>query len=568
VRFIFVVGGVLSGLGKGIVTASVGRLLKSEGFNVTAIKIDPYINVDAGTLRPTEHGEVWVTEDGGEIDQDLGTFERFLDINIPKKNNITTGQIYSSVIGKERGLHYGGKDVEPIPDIVNEIKERIVDASKGFDFALVEVGGTTGDIENLLFLYAIRELGREYPSLYVMVTYLPLLKNTGELKTKPTQHAVQRLRETGIFPDIIVTRSEIGLDKPRIETISKRCFVDEKHIIDDPDVSNIYSVPLLFKKQGLDKIILSKFGLKPKKEDLVEWKSFVDKMDNAKKNVKIAIVGKYVSHGYAVHRDVYVSVIEAVRHAAASLSLKPIIEQIQSSEITEDNVENVLGEYDGIIVPGGFGASGVEGKITAAKYAREKKVPYLGLCYGMQLAIVEFARNVCGMKGAHTTEIDKDTDYPVIDFMPEQKELVKNKKYGATMRLGSYAATLKRGTKLYAAYKSSERWLIDKKEAEKLTNNTTQGFRLGNLEKFDDVVLERHRHRYEVNPKFIKELENKGMIFSGFHVRKDGQMLMEFMELPDHPCFIGTQGHPEFKSRPNLPSPMYVMFLEAAAERR
>jgi len=529
-RFIFIVGGVLSGLGKGVVTASIARLIKDSGYKVTAIKIDPYVNLDAGTMRPTEHGEVFVTEDGGEIDQDFGTYERFLDINIPKNNNITTGKVYLSVIKKERALEYGGRDVKLIPDIVNEIKEMILKASEGFDVSVVEVGGTTGDIENLVFLYAIRELMQEYKSSTIMVSYVPLLKNVGELKTKPTQHAMARIRETGIEPDFIVVRSEQGIDKPRLDKIATSCFLPKENIIDDPDVSNIYEMPLIFRKQNFVPKILKKVGLTCK-NNAQKWEKFIDKVKRAEKEVKIGIVGKYVAFGDSEHNDVYISVVEAVKHAAYNANLKPIIKQIFSTDI-ERKGTNILSKFEGIIVPGGFGSTGVEGKISAIRYCRENNVPFLGLCFGMQLAVVEFARNVCGLR-AHTTEIDSNTDCPVIDVIPEQKELMKKNEYGATMRLGGWPAILKENSKVFNLYGQRR-------------------------------IVERHRHRYEVNPKYVEVLERKGMIFSG---KSPEGKLMEFLELPEHKFFIGTQGHPEFKSRPLNPHPLFKGFIKACNNR-
>ncbi len=527
-KFIFVVGGVLSGLGKGIVTSSIGSILKAGGYSVTAVKIDPYINIDAGTMRPTEHGEVYVTEDGGEIDQDLGNYERFLNTHIPKRNNITTGQVYLSVIEKERQLKYKGRDVEVIPDIVNEAKRRVLQCTEGFDFTLVEVGGTTGDIENLVFLHAVRELTREYPSVSVMVTYLPYLKNVNELKTKPTQHAMSKLREVGIFPDFVVARSEIGIDKPRRWIISKRCFIDEEYTIDNPDLESIYTLPLLFEKQEFGEKILSKFNIKHD-IDLKEWRRYSNKLKNAEKELNIALIGKYVSHGKTEHADVYLSVLEAIKHACAHNGVKPNITQIQSTQFEEEPPEKVLKGFDCAIVPGGFGSTGIEGKITAIKYLRENNVPFLGLCLGMQLAVIEYARNACSMSGANSTEMDQDTAYPVIDILPEQKELIKNKKYGATMRLGAYPAVLKKGTIVHKLYSNDE-------------------------------VSERHRHRYEVNPEYIEKLEQNGMVFSG---ASPDRKLMEFMELPEHKFFVATQGHPEFKSSPLKPHPLFMGLIKA-----
>lgn len=527
-RFIFVVGGVLSGLGKGIVTSSIGAILKAGGYSVTSIKIDPYINIDAGTMRPTEHGEVYVTEDGGEIDQDLGNYERFMNIHLPKRNNITTGQVYLSVIEKERQLKYNGRDVEVIPDVVDEVKRRILKSTDGNEFTLVEVGGTTGDIENLVFLHAVREISREYPSISVMVTYLPYLKNVNELKTKPTQHAMSKLREVGIYPDFVVARSEIGIDKPRRWIISKRCFVDEEHIIDNPDLDSVYTIPILFEKQGFGKNILSKFGMEHN-IDLKDWKRYMNKVKNADKQLNIALIGKYVSHGKTDHADVYLSVLEAIKHACAHNGVKPKITQIQSTRFEEESPEDLLKGFDCAVVPGGFGDKGIEGMITSIRYLRENNIPLLGLCLGMQLTVVEFARNACKMEGAHSTEMDPDTGYPVIDILEEQKELIKNNKYGATMRLGAYPAVLKKGTQVHKLYSTDE-------------------------------VSERHRHRYEVNPKYIEALEKNGLVFSG--ASPDGK-LMEFIELPKNKFYVATQAHPEFKSSPLKPHPLFMGLIKA-----
>jgi CTP synthase len=532
-KFIFIVGGVLSGLGKGIVTSSIAKLLQAEGFNVTCVKIDPYINLDAGTMRPTEHGEVWVTEDGGEIDQDLGNYERFLGKNIPKSHNITTGQIFKEVIERERRLEYGGRDVELIPDIINEIKDRIKLVEGNHDFVLVEVGGTTGDMENLPFLHAVREIGRERQAIYILVSYLPFLRNVGELKTKPTQHAAMNLRAVGIFPDFIITRSEISIDEPRKWILSQRCFIDKENIIDDPDKNTVYEIPLLFEEQEVGHKVLKKFGIeKCKRSDMEKWKELVDSLKNSQKEVKIGIVGKYIAHGSSDHSDVYLSVLEAIKHACAHLKVKPKIKQVQSTLIEEKGTD-ILKEFDGIIVPGGWGSTGVEGKILTAKYCRENNVPYLGLCYGMQMAVIEFARDVCKLEGAHTTEINPDTKYPVIDILPEQREILKEKKYGGTIRLGGYPALLKEGSRVAQLY--------------------------GKLE-----VSERHRHRYEVNPEYIETLEKHGLVFSG---QSPNRKLMEFMELPNLKFMIATQAHPEFKSRFESPAPLFLGFIKACLEK-
>ncbi len=529
-RFVFVVGGVLSGLGKGVVTASIGNLLKYCNYKVTAIKIDPYINVDAGTMRPTEHGEIFVTEDGGEIDQDLGTYERFLDKNLSKNNNITTGKVFLNVIQKERSLEYNGRNVQLIPDISDEVKRMILEASKNCEISLVEIGGTTGDIENLVFLHAIRELSEEYPSATVMVSYLPFLKNVGELKTKPTQHAVSRLREVGLFPDFLVIRSESGIDEVRKDKLARLCFLPKENIIGDPDVETIYEIPLIFEEQKFHEKILRKLNLPVRKPANDEWKEFVKKLGSGEK-LKIGLVGKYVKYGNSEHKDVYISVVEAVKHASVVAGVNPEIVQVSSLNIEKNGVE-ILNELHGIIVPGGFGSSGIEGKIEAIRYARENNIPYLGLCLGMQLAVVEFARNVCKLRGANSTEFDPNTPNPVIDIIPEQKELIEKKMYGATMRLGAWTAVLKRNSIVHKIYGKEK-------------------------------ISERHRHRYEVNPKYIEVLEKSGLVFSG--ISPDG-ILMEFIELPEHRFFVATQAHPEFKSRPTKPHPLFVAFLKACKE--
>jgi len=535
VHYIIVTGGVISGLGKGITTASIGKILQFYGYNVTAMKIDPYINYDAGTLRPTEHGEVWVTEDGGEIDQDLGNYERFLDKNIPKHHNITTGQVYSAVIEKERKGEYLGKTVQPIPHVTDEIKRRIKRATQEekVDFVLVEIGGTVGDYENVLFLEATRQMKLEGESiLFIHVTYVPALTTLGEQKTKPTQHSVKLLREIGIQPDFIIARSEKPLDDVRKEKIALFCNVHVDDVFSDPDLDNIYAVPLLFEEQGLSKKILKKLNLHGGKSNSSRWRKFVEEIKGFKTPVKIGIVGKYFDIGDFQLFDSYISVIEAVKHAAWFNRLKPVIEWIDSKtfEKKPEKLE-MLNKLDGVIVPGGFGLSGIEGKIKAIKYCRENNIPYLGLCLGMQLAVIEYARDVCNLKKANSTEIDKNTPHPVITFIPEQINILHESRYGATMRLGAYPAHLKKGTKVYELYGKK------------------------------DVVYERHRHRYEVNPEYVDVLEKNGIVFSG--VSPD-RVLMEFMELPNHRYFVATQAHPEFKSRPMKPAPLFNGLIKAA----
>lgn len=538
VNYIIITGGVVSGLGKGITTASIGKILQLHGYRVTAMKIDPYINCDAGTLRPTEHGEVWVTEDGGEIDQDLGHYERFLDINIPKYHNITTGQVYGVVIEKERKGKYLGKTVQPIPHVTDEIKKRIrkpTEESK-FDFILVEIGGTVGDYENVLFLEAVRQMKLEGDKvIYVHVTYVPVLETLGEAKTKPTQHSVKLLREIGIQPDFIITRSEDPLDDVRREKIALFCNVRGEEVISDSNIDNVYAVPLLFEEQLLCKKILNKLNLRKDHNDLKTWMDFITKIRRVDKKIKIGIVGKYFDIGSFKLSDSYISVIEAVKHAAWNNNLDPDIQWIDS-KLFEKKPEKIssLDEVDGIIVPGGFGLSGIEGKIATIKYVRENDIPYLGLCLGMQLAVVEYAQNVCNLEGAHSREVDKNTSYPVIDFIPDQVNIIQESRYGATMRLGAYPAVLKKGTIVQKLYGKNK-------------------------------IYERHRHRYEVNPEYIELLEKHGLVFSG---RSPDGVLMEFMEIPGHSYFVATQAHPEFKSRPMKPSPLFDGFIKAAKKKK
>jgi CTP synthase len=538
VNYIIITGGVISGLGKGITTASIGKILQLHGYKTTAMKIDPYMNFDAGTLRPTEHGEVWVTEDGGEIDQDLGHYERFLDINIPKYHNITTGQVYSAVIEKERKGKYLGKTVQPIPHVTDEIKVRIRRPANenSWDFVLVEIGGTVGDYENVLFLEAVRQMKQEGDKVvFVHVTYVPMLDALGEAKTKPTQHSVKQLREIGIMPDFIITRSEKTLDNVRREKIAMFCNVHPDDVISNEDVDNIYGVSLLFEKQDLCRKILKKLNLRKDTNNLEEWKRFIRKISRLKNMVKIGIVGKYFDIGTSQLSDSYISVIEAVKHAAWNNNVEPVISWIDSKEFENDKRKlRNLDNLDGIIVPGGFGLSGIDGKIATIRYCRENGLPYLGLCLGMQLAVVEYARNACGLRDAHSTEIDKKTPHPVIDFIPEQVTILQESRYGATMRLGAYPAILKKGSIVQKLYDS-------------------------------DNVSERHRHRYEVNPEYVEKLERCGIVFSG---RSPDGVLMEFMELPKHPYFVATQAHPEFKSRPLKPAPLFDGLIKAAKKKK
>ncbi len=569
-RFIVVTGGVISGVGKGVTTAAMGKILKEYGYRVTAIKIDPYLNYDAGTLRPTEHGEVWVTDDGGEIDQDLGNYERFLNISIPKKNNITTGQIYKTVIDKERKGEFLGKTVQFIPHIPDEIIARVRESSNGYDFSLIEIGGTIGDFENIAFLFAMKKLEREIGKenmVYVLVSYLPVPGHMGEMKTKPTQQAIRMLSETGIFPDFIICRANKALDNVRKKKIETYANIPSDYVISEPDIDTIYRIPLDLEKENLGLKILAELRMKLKKQpQFEEWEKLVEKIANPKNKVKIAMVGKYVDIGSFTLKDSYISINESLIHAGAALDTKVDINWIDAKKLEKGDAKDILKDYRGVIIPGGFGASGVEGKIKAIRYARENNVPFLGLCYGLQLAIVEFARNIAKLKGANTTENDKKTKYPVIDVLPTQKEILEKSEYGGTMRLGAYAAKLEKNTKVYGLYKETGRLKKDREILERLMKDKKQRFRLGKI-KGDNVVIERHRHRYEVNPEFINKLREKGLIFSGYHIREDGTKLMEFIELPRHKFFMATQGHPEFKSSLEKPHPLFYGFVVACIKQ-
>ncbi|MFH1894680.1 MAG: CTP synthase [Patescibacteria group bacterium] len=548
-KYIFIAGGVMSGVGKGVTTASIGKILQSKGFKVTAIKIDPYVNVDAGTMNPVEHGEVFVMDDGTECDQDLGNYERFLNENLSTDNYMTTGRVYESVIRRERNLEYGGKCVEVVPHIPNEVIARIKKAGKitKADFVLIEIGGTVGEYQNLLFLEAGRmmKLQNQKDVIFILVSYLPVPKMVGEMKTKPTQYAVRTLNSSGIQPDIIVARSEVPIDQPRKRKISVFCNVQEKDVISAPDVSSIYEIPINFEKDKLGQIILKKFGLRPRKENLQDWKKLVNTIKAVNKKVKIGIVGKYFDSGDFTLADSYMSVIEAIRHGAWFNKRKPELIWL-SSEVYEKNPRKLseLKNFDGVIVPGGFGSRGVEGKIKAIEYCRKHKIPYFGLCFGLQLAVIEFARNVCGMKDANTTEIVKHNKYPVIDVMPEQKALLLEKHYGGTMRLGAYPCLVKKGSLAFSSYRKAGWGKVGKK---------------GDL-----LIQERHRHRYEVNNEFRKDLEVKGLILSGINPERD---LVEIIELKNHPFFVATQFHPEFKSKLLDPHPLFREFIRACIKK-
>ena len=481
-KFIFVAGGVMSGVGKGVAVSSIGRILKSKGFKVTAIKIDPYVNVDAGTMNPIEHGEVFVTDDGTECDQDVGNYERFLDESLTTENYITTGRVYQAVINRERNLGYEGRCVEVVPDIPNEVISRIKRVAKETkaDFVLIEIGGTVGEYQNLLFLEAARILNLQnkkmrHPNLiFILISYLPVPETIGEMKTKPTQMAVRLLNEAGIQPDLILGRSKFQIDKPRKRKISIFCNLQEEDVISAPDVEYIYEIPLNFEKEDLGNKILKKFDIKPRKSNLEEWEKLVGKIKNAKKTIKIGIVGKYFETGDFTLADSYISVIEAIKHASFSLNIKPEIDWLSAENYEKNPLKTKeLKKYDGIIVPGGFGNRGVEGKIKVIEFCRKNKVPFFGLCLGMQLAVIEFARNACHLKGANSTEFLQKCQYPVIDLIEEQKELLKNKKYGATMRRGAWNCIIKPKTISAKAYQT-------------------------------EMISERHRHRYEFNNNFKK----------------------------------------------------------------
>ncbi len=560
-KYIIVVGGVLSGVGKGIATASIAKIVKNYGYRVTAIKIDPYINYDAGTLRPTEHGEVWVTDDGGEIDQDLGSYERFLSINIPKFNNITTGQVYKEVIDRERAGDYLGRTVQFIPHIPQEILRRIKEASNGFEITVVEIGGTIGDYENIPYLFAVKSLSRikgKDNIAVVMLTYLPIPSHIDEMKTKPTQQAIRQLSEHAIFPDIILCRAKEPIDRVRKSKIETYANIEADYVISAPDVNSVYEVPLNFEHEDLGVKLLNKLNIPPKKRpDWSNWKKLTKGITNPKKKINVAMVCKYLDIGGFSLKDSYISVSQALAHAGAYDQVGVDIKWIDAKVIEEKGTD-CLKDVNGIIVPGGFGTSGIEGKIEAIRYARENRIPFLGLCLGMQLALVEYSRNVLGLKEANSSEFDSDTPHPVIDYITGQEKILANSQYGATMRLGAYAAKLKKNSRVFKLYNETGRLEKDMKSIKKIKED----FRLGILDDNGPMILERHRHRYEVNPDYIKDFEQQGVIFGGFHKSINGEVLMEFMELKDHPFFIATQAHPEFKSRLEDPAPLFVGFLK------
>lgn len=534
-KYLFVSGGVISGIGKGVTSASIGALLKSAGYSVSAMKIDMYFNMDAGTLRPQEHGEVFVTEDGLETDQDLGNYERFLGAKLTRSNYLTNGMLYYSVLQKERALEYGGITVQPIPHITNEIIERIKKAAKDSkaDILLIELGGTVGDYENVLFLEASRIMKLRNPKdvFQIHLGYLPIPSTLGEMKSKPIQQSVRTLNSMGIQPDIIVGRSSKPIDKPRREKISLFTNVQPEDVISASDVESIYAVPLHLDKQKVAERILEKCGLPLKEKNLDEWKDLNRRIKSATKPIKIALVGKYFATGEFVLDDVYVSVIEALKHASWKNGLKPDLYWVDS-EVVEEQGPEQLAEMDAIVVPGGFGQRGIEGILQSIRFARENNLPYLGICYGMQLASVEFARNVAGLKDANTTEIDESTAHPIIHIMSDQQKKLLDRDYGASMRLGGWKCKLKAGSVVHRAYGKG-------------------------------VITERHRHRYEFNNSYRQELEKHGLVISG--TSPDGE-LVEVVELPNHPFFVGVQFHPEFLSRPAEGHPLFNSFVQKASE--
>lgn len=530
----------MSGVGKGVTTASLGTILQSKGCNVTLVKADPYLNVDAGTMNPTEHGEVFVMDSGLETDQDMGNYERFLNKSLPKENYMTNGMVFKHVIDKERSLGYKGACVEPTYHITEEILRRLKEVAKKSspDIIVVEIGGTIGEYQNAIFLEAGRQLRLKNRSdvMFVMVSYLPVPSTIGEMKTKPTQNAVRQLNGYGINPDIIVARASHPVDKKRKEKIANMCGVLAQNVISAPDVESIYDIPLNFEVDGIGNRILDHFGMAPRKKDLKEWRNFVEKFKHPTKEISIAVIGKYFETGDYVLSDSYISVIEALKISAAHLGVKVRLEWLSAKKFERKQALGELKDFDGILVPGGFGETGIQGKINVIQYARENKIPYFGLCYGMQLLVIEYARNVLGLKNANTEEIDPGAKDPVIHIMPDQKEKLARGDYGGSMRLGSYEAILKEGSIAHKSYKAN-------------------------------IVTERHRHRYEVNEDYVEALEKKGLVFSG--KSPDGH-LMEIAELPPekHPFFLGVQFHPEFLARPLAPHPLFSAFVEAIQKNK
>ena len=560
-KYIFVVGGVMSGVGKGVATSSIGTLLAAKGWTVNLAKVDPYLNVDAGTMNPTEHGEVFVLDNGLETDQDMGNYERFLNRDLTGDDYITSGMVYKHVIEKERALGYGGKCVEAIPHIRDEIVRRFEHSAKvnKSDISIIEIGGTVGDYQNIMFIEAARVLKIRHPNdvIFIMVSYLPVPGTLGEMKTRPTQNAVHQLASYGVTADIIIARADMPLDDRRKEKIAVACNLPAKRVISAPDIESIYDVPINFERDRLGDIVLEAlnvpFGERSgalKDEPLISmdaWKKMTKGIKNyVDKPLKIAIVGKYFNTGDFVLTDAYISVLEAIKFSGYAAQVKPIIHTVNARDFEKGSVGDAayakLDEMDGVIVPGGFGESGIEGKLNVIRYCRENKIPYFGLCYGMQLMTIEYARNVLGLAGAHTAEIDPKSPHLIIDIMPDQKKKIATGDYGGSMRLGLYPAKLTKGSVAQEAYSQFA--------GKPLPRPTT-------------VIRERHRHRYEVNPKYIDRIEKGGLVFSG---KSPDGTLMEIAELPrtEHPFFLGTQFHPEFLARPLMPHPLFTEFLKAA----
>ncbi len=541
-KYIFIIGGVMSGVGKGVTASSIGLLLQAKGFSVNLVKIDPYLNVDAGTMNPTEHGEVFVLNSGMETDQDMGNYERFLGRDLGPEDYMTSGMVYQSVINRERELAYNGKCVETIPHVRDEILRRLEAAANynGSTISVIEIGGTVGDFQNALFIEAARVLGIRYPRdvLYIIVSYLPVPGTLGEMKTKPTQNAVRQLNACGLQPDFLIARGKHPLDKKRKEKIAIASSIPTEHVISAPDIKSIYEVPLNFEKDDLAEMLTKALNIHSKQKIVMDaWRKFSRSIMNEKRDVvDIAIVGKYFDTGDFILSDAYLSVIEAIKFSGVACNVKPRIHWINAKQFEKGVSVSTLSRYDGIIVPGGFGKSGVEGKIKTIHYARTHGVPYFGLCYGMQLMAIEFARNVAGLTDAHTTEIDSNTPSPVVDILDTQKEKVLKRDYGGSMRLGGYKMMIKKGTIAFNAYKKEH-------------------------------LVERHRHRYEINPDYIEKLQKKGLVFSA--TSPDG-VLMEIAELPktQHPFMLGTQFHPEFTARPLSPNPLFTEFLRSTMVRR
>ncbi len=530
-KYVFVSGGVISGIGKGITSASLAAILRSKGLEVAPVKVDMYLNQDAGTIRPQEHGEVFVTDDGVETDQDLGHYERFSGISLNKLNYVTTGQIYAEVLRKERAFEYNGEDVEAIPHVTDEIIRRFMAAGRKADVTLIELGGTVGEYQNAIFFEASRILKLRHPHdvLHIHVGYLPIPSYLGEMKSKPVQQSVRMLNSMGIEPDIIVGRAEYEMDDRRKERVALFCNVDKKAVLSNPDVKVIYEVPVILEKQHAGELIIERLGLPAGKKDLNEWRKLIRQIKSISNEVNIAVVGKYFGTGSFELADSYVSVIESIKHAAWANKVIAKLTWVDSTRIEKEGAAQILKGFDGVVVPGGFGSRGTEGMVQTIEYARKNKVPYLGLCYGMQMATIEFARNVAKLRQANTTEVEQESKHPVIHIMPDQEKKLLSKDYGASMRLGAWDCVLKKGSKAEALYGQRK-------------------------------ISERHRHRYEFNNKYRAQLEKAGLVVSG--TSPDGK-LVEIIELADHPFFMGSQFHPEFKSRPLAPHPMFRGFISA-----